>query len=731
MSSASFEGGSAPRRSFRWAVFWSLPAALGFSAWWLIAQGPVESPAPYVAFDPESRTWRLGNNHLEAVFVYTPEGFFRFRSLAARRAGRLWAAPEHEPSSPVNLTVDGRELDASAEYELLEHASVQVERGGLRLEIRLAARYLPGQVRFQVEVYPDQPFLRYRTFYRNTGGARAWVTQADMLAWKFAAGDQTYRGLFVGQWNWAGARGNFEPHEVELSELDGPVEAFTGAYADHCAWGALLDDRGDGLLTGWEFNGRARARAEHDRRQGVVRFTAQVMHLNHPLEPGEEFRLPGAFLGVYSGDWDEAGYRTQRFVEAVLAQPMPDPESFPYVIFNTWGYDVFIHEELVRRAAQRAAAVGAELFSLDLGWSERIGDWRPNPARFPNGIKPIADYVHSLGMKFGLHLAPLEVAEDSEVFRAHPEWEALNPRRQRSYFGAKPLCAAHRPAREWVIREAIRVIREYGVDWVLQDGDNMVKSCESDRHTHAPGDSNYSNAEAWSEILQAVQAATPGVVWENCENGGNMQTFQMVGQYVTSIVNDNQEVLATRRGVWGATFPFPPRYTDRYMQERPYNTYYTRSHMFGGPFILMDRITEWSEGMLEFVRAEVALYKSIRRLVRDGKVYHLTPPPDGSFNDAIQSCQQPGGRSVIFAYHEPAAPPRELIRPGGLQPDQLYRVRFQESPRAWTASGRELMREGILVEFPRSPFAELVFLEPVSDPGPEASPALQLFSLWR
>ena len=609
------------------------------------------------------------------------------------------------------LTVNDVQLNGDTRYELLDYNSAPVGRGGLRLTVRLAHRGLSGEVRFEAEVYPGQPFLRYRSYYRNDSTVTVWVTQADMLAWKFAAGSQSFRGMFVGQWNWAGTRGNFEPHEVELSELDSPVETFTGAYADHCAWGALLDDRGDGLVTGWEFDGRARASAEHDRAAGVVRFSAAVMHLNHPVEPGGEFAVPGAFLGAYSGDWDEAGFRTQRFVEAALAAPMPEPERFPYVIFDSWGYDVFINEDLMRRAAERAAAVGAEVFTIDLGWSERIGDWRPNPERFPNGLKPIADYVHSLGMKFGLHLAPLEVDADSEVFRAHPDWEALNPRRQRSYFGAKPLCASHEPAKRWIIQETIRVIRDYGVDWVLQDGDNMVKSCESDRHTHAPGDSNYSNAQAWREILEAVQAATPGVVWENCENGGNMQTFQMVQQYVTSIVNDNQEVLATRRGVWGATFPFPPRYTDRYMQERPHNTYYTRSHMFGGPLILMDRITEWSEPMMEFVKREVELYKSLRLMIRDGKVYHLTPPPDGAFNDAIQSCSPSGERSVIFVYHQQAGPVRERVRPRGLLPQAQYRVRYQESAEQYLARGDELMKEGIRVEFPEPVCAEIIYVE--------------------
>jgi alpha-galactosidase len=51
---------------------------------------------------------------------------------------------------------------------------------------------------------------------------------------------------------------------------------------------------------------------------------------------------------------------------------------------------------------ERCAALGIEVAVLDLGWARTIGDWRPNPAKFPRGLRPIADRAHELGMKFGI-----------------------------------------------------------------------------------------------------------------------------------------------------------------------------------------------------------------------------------------------------------------------------------------------------------------------------------------
>lgn len=52
-------------------------------------------------------------------------------------------------------------------------------------------------------------------------------------------------------------------------------------------------------------------------------------------------------------------------------------------------------------------AVGYTYVNLDGGWDllqrSAAGALQPDPAKFPDGIKPLADYVHSLGLKFGIY----------------------------------------------------------------------------------------------------------------------------------------------------------------------------------------------------------------------------------------------------------------------------------------------------------------------------------------
>src|SRR5204863_5004085 len=132
---------------------------------------------------------------------------------------------------------------------------------------------------------------------------------------------------------------------------------------------AVRDSQDHGLVAAWEFKGRASAQVEHQRGGQVLRFEAEINDLNHRVASGDLFHVPDAFIGVFHGDWDEAGYRTQRFADDVLAFPMPGPDKFPYVMFDTWGYEQHIDEGIALAAARQAADTGAEVFTLDLGWA--------------------------------------------------------------------------------------------------------------------------------------------------------------------------------------------------------------------------------------------------------------------------------------------------------------------------------------------------------------------------
>jgi hypothetical protein len=65
--------------------------------------------------------------------------------------------------------------------------------------------------------------------------------------------------------------------------------------------------------------------------------------------------------------------------------------------------------EVVKK--HRLPEYGFNTFQVDDGWQcgwRCSGDWRPNPRRFPNGIKPIADAAKAAGMDLGLWIGAFQ-----------------------------------------------------------------------------------------------------------------------------------------------------------------------------------------------------------------------------------------------------------------------------------------------------------------------------------
>ena len=96
-----------------------------------------------------------------------------------------------------------------------------------------------------------------------------------------------------------------------------------------------------------------------------------------------------------------------------------DPENcirylilFKLKINHSSIFSFVVSEHLIRVMADRMVsdgylAAGYEYMMIDDCWSAKTRDennkLQPDPIRFPSGIRALADYVHSKGLKFGIY----------------------------------------------------------------------------------------------------------------------------------------------------------------------------------------------------------------------------------------------------------------------------------------------------------------------------------------
>ncbi len=91
--------------------------------------------------------------------------------------------------------------------------------------------------------------------------------------------------------------------------------------------------------------------------------------------------------------------------------------------YTSWyNYYQNINEEIILRDLE-ALDSRFDVFQIDDGYETFVGDWLDvDEKKFPNGLQPIVDKIHSKGFKAGLWLAPFVAETNSKLFKEHPDW---------------------------------------------------------------------------------------------------------------------------------------------------------------------------------------------------------------------------------------------------------------------------------------------------------------------
>ncbi|MCK4752203.1 MAG: alpha-galactosidase [Planctomycetes bacterium] len=125
---------------------------------------------------------------------------------------------------------------------------------------------------------------------------------------------------------------------------------------------------------------------------------------------------------------------TQTVIGTSIAR---DPDQYePLTYYNAKGsggkrktiapVDVLHNEKRLLKEIDFAHQIGADVFVLDDGWFDWVGDWNLNKITFPNGLKTLKDKLDGYGMRLGFWMAPYCLNQNSKAFAEHPEFMALD-----------------------------------------------------------------------------------------------------------------------------------------------------------------------------------------------------------------------------------------------------------------------------------------------------------------
>lgn len=287
------------------------------------------------------------------------------------------------------------------------------------------------------------------------------------------------------------------------------------------------DDQGVIAAIGW--SGQWAASVERDS-AGPTRLRAGMEKTHLVLHSGETIRSPRVLLMPWSGDRIAAH---QRFRRLLMFHYVPRqagrPLELPFVTCQC--FDRYLgcdkmgsRPDWATEAQQIAAAkatseLGGSHHWLDAGWFPKgfpdgVGSWYCDAAKFPNGLKPVSEACHRLGVKFVLWFEPERVAGGSQIATEHPEF----------VFGGKNggLFKLGDPAaRRWLTDLLSNCISEFGVDVYRNDFNvDPLPFWRQNDTEDRQGMTEIRYVEGHYAMWDELIARHPGLWIDNCCSGG-------------------------------------------------------------------------------------------------------------------------------------------------------------------------------------------------------------------
>ncbi|MGE5111820.1 MAG: alpha-galactosidase [Acidobacteriaceae bacterium] len=594
---------------------------------------------------------------------------------------------------------------------------------------------------------------------RNLGSEEVWIPLQDSVAFDWAlSADQQLSTMYV-------EKGADTPSKIGTHEL--PVkngyswEGTSSTYAhpfnnqprEIIPWVAV-ESGGAGWYAGIEFSGRTRLSLQ--RKDGTLSGAVGLNPDPPPfwtrIQPGQSFETPTVFVGAFTGGYDGAGNILRRWVKEVLGNPATwrDPK-YPWMVNNSWGSGMAIDDTLARKMLADSAELGLEMFHIDAGWFRGVGDWYPDPKKFPHGLAPIADEAHRRGLKMGLWVDWTQAGVSTEpgALNVHDpkvrDWLVtdLPSDWKPEEFKGETIDIGDPAARDWARAEVQRIVDSYKLDMLEHDGYLVAQGCIRKDHPHAPPNSSsmtihqdsgfrfaessnstdvsYHATKAYYEIQSNLRAKHPGLLLEVCNDGGRMVDFGSAAHADYFSITDTYDPLSNRRAFFDTSHVLPMAMLESYVEAWPTPKienflYMLRSGMMGWITIMQDT-NKWSAEQHAAAKKEFQLYKDkLRPLIRDADLYHVSARPDGIHWDGVEYFDHQKRTGVLYAFHGSSEnEPTHPFPLRGLRLDRDYRLTFQDntSP-SQVKSGRELTERGIAVHLPLANSSELVFIEEVA-----------------
>ena len=278
------------------------------------------------------------------------------------------------------------------------------------------------------------------------------------------------------------------------------------------------------------------------------------------VKSGDKFVTPEAFMTYSNNGLGQMSRNLHEFIIRHIFREKWHNVRRPLLI-NNWEatYFDFNYEKLVS-LAETAGKLGIELLVMDDGWFGKreddktsLGDWIANTEKLPGGLERLAKGVNEKGVKFGIWMEPEMISEDSDLYRAHPDWAISIPGRAKSIGRNQYVLDITRDeVKQYVIDAISNVIGGANIEYLKWDMNRyLTEAYSSSLGKDNQGEFYHRYVLAVYDILDVIINKFPNLLIEHCSGGGGRFDTGMLyysPQIWTSDDTDAHERIEVQRG---------------------------------------------------------------------------------------------------------------------------------------------------------------------------------------
>lgn len=437
--------------------------------------------------------------------------------------------------------------------------------------------------------------------------------------------------------------------------------------------------------------------------------TRLLMGLNdelfsYPLAAGDTFTVPEVILSYSQNGLSALSQQYHNCIRNHVCRSKYVHMSRP-VLINSWeaAYFDFTGETIVN-LAKEAASLGIDMVVMDDGWfgkrdddNSSLGDWYVNEKKLGGSLSELIRRVHEQGVKFGIWIEPEMVNEDSDLYRAHPDWAIQIP-------GRKPIRSrnqllldfSRKEVRDQVFEQICAVLDQGEIDYVKWDMNRSMADVYA-------GNLTYDYVLGVYDFMERLTSRYPDMLLEGCSGGGGRFDAGMLYYSPQIWCSDNTDAINRTRIQYGTSFFYPVSAMGAHVSAVPNHqtgrvtSFHTRGvTAMAGTFGYELNPALLSDEEKQQIREQIASYKKYERLINEGTYWRLSDPIHDEIA-AWMSVSKEQDRALVSVVRLMAEANQAAVyvRLRGLKPEAVYLEEYSGKQ----YSGAALMHTGIVLPF--------------------------------